>query len=213
MKKVATRRALSRAGSMPAPPSASRLPMTRALRVGVGCREQTRNVVGIVLPVPVEGDHTLGAAGQRLGEAQHERRALSASSRRAQNVGARRRGRGGAAVGRAVVHHDDRAVRDGPRHQAADGGGLVEDGDDRDVVAHAACPITMAVRQPPRAMPCTSAGAPSARAARVPAAARSAPSPPCWPKRGASDTGSRMPSASRSRSSQSSSAGSPLPEP
>jgi hypothetical protein len=95
---------------------------------------------GSCCPSAVEGDHTLGAAGQRLGEAQRKRRTLSASSRRAQNVGARRGGRGGAAVGRAVVHHDDRAVGDGPRHQAADGGGLVEDGDDRDVVAHARLP-------------------------------------------------------------------------
>src|SRR5207247_2009144 len=89
---------------------------------GRGRREEPRDVLGVVLPITVEGDDALGATPERLLEADAERRTLAAATRRG-------------------------------------------------------------------------------------------PSPPGWPKSGASDTGSRTPSASRSRSSQSSSAGSPLPEP
>ena len=72
------------------------------------------------------------------------------------------------------------------------------------------------MRHPPRARPWARPGpSPAASAA---AATRKAPSPPCWPKRGASDRGGRSVGlAARSTASnacsQSSSAGSPLPAP
>src|SRR5262249_41435307 len=122
--------------------------------------------------------------------------------------------------GRAIVHHEHVAV--GPRlaNHDADGRRLVVDGDDDDVVAHAATPPrTRAVRQPPRAMPWTSTGDWPLAASRAAAATRSAPSPPCWPKTGASDRGGKSPAAASPRSresracSQSSTAGSPLPAP
>src|SRR5262249_14576293 len=175
--------------------------------------EQSRDVVRIVLAIAVQGDDTLGAKRASLRESHGERRALSSPARRAQDASARRSRRRRAAVGGTAVPRHDATVGESPRHDVRDGRRLVEDGDDGDVIAHAASPMIRAARQPPRAMPCTSAGPPPSRAASAPAATRSAPRPPCCPKRGASDTGSRMPSSASSVSSQWSRAGSPWAEP
>ena len=72
-----------------------------------GSREKARDVVRVVLTVPVERQHALGTAGERLGEARAQRPALAAAACQAEHGGARGRGRVGAVVGGAVVHDED----------------------------------------------------------------------------------------------------------
>jgi len=121
--------------------------------LGLGRREQSRDIVGIVLAIAVERDHALRRAGKSAGEAQAEGRALAQSPARPEDDGAGGGGRLVASVPRPVVHHDDGAVEGRPLDESSDGGRLVEDGNDGDVIAHAARPIRSAVRQPPRARP------------------------------------------------------------
>src|SRR5258708_3210806 len=112
------------------------------------------------------------------------------------------RGRPGS-VGRAVVHHEHRPVQPRALHDVGDGSRLVEGGyDDQDVaraVAHRAGSTTRAVRQPPRAIPCTSTEAAPRSASSAAAPTRSAPRPPCWPNSGASETGGGRPAGAGGR--------------
>ena len=79
------------------------------------------------------------------------------------------------------IHSKALVVQPRTLDDVADGGGLVEDRDHDQVpvLAHRGGPTRIAVRQPPRAMPCTSTVPSPRSASRAAAPTRSAPSPPC----------------------------------
>ena len=84
--------------------------MTRSAAVRSNASRNVGISVGIVLPVGVEGDHRFRVVGERPGETGSQRRTLALVRALDDDGRAGRLGPGRGAVGRAVIHDEDRQV-------------------------------------------------------------------------------------------------------
>src|SRR5262249_62009420 len=175
-----------------------------------GCPEEAGDVVGVVLPISVERDDTTAARRESSPKPSPERSPLPPPAIEPNDISPRPARHLGGVVGGPVVHDEHTSVATGLGDDCLEGWRLVKGRNDDQVIAHdrtralsarlsfspsapgnsvESAATTRAVRQPPRAMPCTRTGPRPRDASRAAAATRRAPRPACCPNRPASDTG------------------------